>query len=290
MARLAASTRRFAQDAAAWIRQDVRALSSVLCHPFEAYRALRDVPERVAARRFAASAPGAPPAALAGPPGDLSNPLRAYFEQHREGRGLYKWLHYFEIYHRHFARFVGQQPHVVEIGVYSGGSLEMWQQYFGADCRVTGVDLLESCRAYAPPGVEIAVGDQADRRFWERFRATTPPVDILIDDGGHTPEQQRVTLEELLLHLKPGGVYLCEDILGGGNAFAAYVAGLADQLNVPRLAKLHRTESGLGCRTTGFQSRIGSIHLYPYVVVIERSPEPIAELASLRRGSQWHPH
>lgn len=54
-----------------------------------------------------------------------TNPLWEYFQAHKEGRGIFKWEHYFEIYHRHFARFVGRKVNVLEIGVYSGGSLEM---------------------------------------------------------------------------------------------------------------------------------------------------------------------
>src|SRR5580692_5380159 len=57
--------------------------------------------------------------------------LGAYFDAHASGPGLWKWRHYFPIYERHFAPFVGRQPHVVEIGIYSGGSLPMWLDYFG---------------------------------------------------------------------------------------------------------------------------------------------------------------
>ena len=35
---------------------------------------------------------------------------------------------------------------------------------------------------------------------------------ILIDDGGHTMEQQIVTFEELYDHINDGGIYLCEDV------------------------------------------------------------------------------
>src|SRR5580704_8369217 len=35
------------------------------------------------------------------------NPLLQYFDSHQSGKGIWKWRHYFEIYHRHFAKFVG---------------------------------------------------------------------------------------------------------------------------------------------------------------------------------------
>ena len=38
---------------------------------------------------------------------------------------------YFDIYHHHLREFRNQKVNILEIGVYSGGSLGMWQQYFG---------------------------------------------------------------------------------------------------------------------------------------------------------------
>ena len=51
------------------------------------------------------------------------------------------------------------------------------------------------------------------------------------NDGGHTTEQQQTTLEEMLPYLRPGGVYLCEDVCGRTNALAAFASGLVDELN-----------------------------------------------------------
>ena len=30
---------------------------------------------------------------------DPENPLRAYFDSYKEGNGIFKWYHYFDIYH-----------------------------------------------------------------------------------------------------------------------------------------------------------------------------------------------
>src|SRR5215467_6501501 len=49
-----------------------------------------------------------------------TNPLRKYFDDHSEGHGIWKWLHYFDIYHRHFQSFIGRDVHMMEIGIYSG--------------------------------------------------------------------------------------------------------------------------------------------------------------------------
>ena len=209
------------------------------------------------------------------------NPLSQLCSSYREGPGIWKWRHYFDIYHHHLAKFIGTEVAFAEVGVFSGGSLRMWKSYFGERCRIHGVDLDEATRAYHADHVSIHIGDQEDRAFWRQFRRDVPALDVIVDDGGHTPEQQRVTLEEMLPHLRPGGVYICEDIHSEGNAFSAYVAGLVDQLN-----SMHGTAE---VAPTPFQSRIASIHCYPYVVVIEKRMYPLSRLCADRYGTEWQP-
>jgi hypothetical protein len=78
----------------------------------------------------------------------FSNRLRDFFNARTSGRGIWKWLHYFDVYERHLRRFVGREVHIVEVGVYSGGSLEMWRDYFGDRCRIYGVDIQPACKTY----------------------------------------------------------------------------------------------------------------------------------------------
>lgn len=235
--------------------------------------------------KFAAAMASDFPAAA--PPPKTS--LEQYFDANQEGPGLWKWRHYFEIYERHFGKFVGRDVHVVEVGVYSGGSLPMWQQYFGPGCRVYGVDIEDACRGYEGPSVRVFVGDQADRAFWRTFRGEVPRVDIFIDDGGHTPQQQRVTLEEMLPHLAPGGVYLCEDIHAAGNEFAAYVAGLCDALNQNKGSGFHKDRQALEVPCSGFQRRVHSIHHYPFATVIEVRDSAVGRMSAPKHGTQWQP-
>jgi SAM-dependent methyltransferase len=197
---------------------------------------------------------------------DTCSPLRAYFEAHRQGRGIWKCLHYFDIYDRHFAGFRGREVHILEIGIYSGGSLQMWKEYFGTGCRVYGVDIDEECMAYEDMGIKVFIGDQADRSFWATVRQTVPKIDILIDDGGHHHEQQRITLEEMLPHLRPGGVYLCEDITGVPNHFASYLQGLASSLHSYSWEPLEMPSGLPGSKSIQaiFQQAIRAIHLYPF--------------------------
>ena len=212
---------------------------------------------------------------------DVENPLETYFFSHTEGRGIWKWTHYFDIYHRHFSKFIGREVRILEVGVYSGGSLAMWKEYFGAECVVYGVDIEEACKVYEDDSTHIHIGDQADRDFWRRFKETTAPVDIIVDDGGHETHQQIVTLEEMFGHLRPGGVYLCEDVVGRFNGFHSYVNGLA----------LHLNDKGPGSpsQANSFQRSVSSVHLYPYVVIMEKADKPVTGFISAKRGTEWQP-
>jgi hypothetical protein len=53
------------------------------------------------------------------------NRLTEFFDNRKSGQGIWKWRHYFDVYDRHFSKFRGQEVNIVEIGVFSGGSLEM---------------------------------------------------------------------------------------------------------------------------------------------------------------------
>src|SRR5262245_52207829 len=108
-----------------------------------------------------------------------ANALREFCENRKQGPGIWKWNHYFDIYDRHFHRFRGKEVHILEIGIFSGGSLEMWRDYFGPKAVIYGVDIEPDCRAYENKGIKIFIGDQADRSFWREFRRQVPNLDIV---------------------------------------------------------------------------------------------------------------
>ena len=214
----------------------------------------------------------------------ISNDLDDYFENHKEGHGIWKWKHYFEIYDSHFNKFRNEPVTILEIGIYSGGSLEMWKTYFGNKCNIIGLDIEESCKVYNEERVSVYIGDQADRSFWKKLRKEVKSVDIIIDDGGHLPHQQLVTLEESLDMLSPGGVYLCEDITGKFNPFLSYLDGLKRALHDDS-----QKHSKGGVQPNFFQKMIKSVTYYPFVVVLEKRDRELERLHSPKRGTIWQP-
>ncbi|MDP4099352.1 class I SAM-dependent methyltransferase [Paenibacillus sp. P96] len=199
-----------------------------------------------------------------------------YFSDNN-GRLIHKWMHYFDIYEFHFDRFVGKEINLLEIGVYQGGSIQMWKHYFGEQAMIYGIDVEPRSKLFEEERVRIEIGDQGDRNFWNQIKHSLPTFDIIIDDGGHTMEQQRVTFEELYPLLSPNGVYLAEDLhtsywseYGGGyrspNSFIEYSKSLIDKLNAwhsrtPELAVDRFTET------------TWSLTYYDSILVIEKRPQ-----------------
>ena len=232
-----------------------------------------------------------------GPPdigSDVDNPLVQYFADNRYRRGLWKWEHYFDAYHRHLDRFRGRDVYLLEIGIYSGGSIDMWRWYMGDRCTYYGVDFDPSCSAYASDQVSVLIGDQADRSFWGRVRESVPKLDVVIDDGGHRPEQQMVTLEEMLPHLNPGGVYVCEDAHGLRQPVIEFASGLVDELNrcttSPPDGFTVLPDQPFRLPASSYQRRVHSIHFYPFMLVIETRVEAGSDFVSRKQGSIWNPH
>ena len=209
------------------------------------------------------------PAPYHSDPGFLEN----WLDSRTEGPGVWKWRHYFPVYERHLGKFRGQEVHILEIGVYSGGSMQMWKQYFGDKAHIYGVDIEPVCRQYEDEQTKIFIGDQADTNFWNDVLAQVPRIDIVVDDGGHQTDQQIATLEALLPHIQPGGVFICEDINGKANPFLSYMDGLARQLHVHVRADEPepdpRVPPSTNLAASALQRLVDSIHLYPFMAVIE---------------------
>jgi hypothetical protein len=204
-----------------------------------------------------------------------TNPLEQYFVKNRR-RLIHKWIHYFDIYDRHFAPFRGKRITLVEVGVQHGGSLQMWRKYFGRRATVYGIDIDPNCARLAGRGIEIVIGDQEDREFLRSLRDRIGPIDILIDDGGHTMGQQLATFDELWPSIVDGGIYLIEDLhtsywtdYGGGylrkGTFIEFAKGLVDQVHA------WHAEDGSGLTIDNYTRSVRGMHVYDSVIVFDKA-------------------
>lgn len=149
--------------------------------------------------------------------------LAAMPEQNLEGLAIYqcyqrspyfsaKHSSYFQVYEELFSRYRGKAFTFVEIGVANGGSLLMWREYFGPQARIIGVDFNPEVKRFEADGFEIHIGSQADEKFWQDFFAQIGTVDVILDDGGHTNQQQIITAHQCIPHINDGGMLVVEDM------------------------------------------------------------------------------
>lgn len=160
---------------------------------------------------------------------------------------VHKWRHYLPLYDRYFSKYKQSDEPIVllEIGIWKGGSVEMWNKYFGADkCQIYAIDIDPHTLKFEQsfPNLKVFIGDQADKSFLNEVTKQIPSPHIVIDYGGHTMVQQINTFEVLYPHLLPGGTYLCEDLhtsyltgYGGGyknpSSFIEFSKNLIDSLH-----------------------------------------------------------
>jgi 23S rRNA U2552 (ribose-2'-O)-methylase RlmE/FtsJ len=208
----------------------------------------------------------------------MTNDLLRYFENNKK-RLIFKWMHYFEIYDRYFSKYRGTDVHFLEIGVANGGSLQMWKDYFGPKAKIFGVDVNPLCKQFEEDQIKIFIGDQADKTFLARLKKEMPRLDIILDDGGHTMEQQINTFETLYPHLAMNGVYMCEDThtsymkkYGGGvrrsGSFIEYSKNFVDALHAWHFEDAGKKDVPDLTKTTF------GVHFYDSIVVLEKRPIP----------------
>jgi len=107
-------------------------------------------------------------------------------------------------------------PHLVStMGVEGtpGASLRGWRDLFPR-ARIYGADI-DRAILFSDDRIETFYCDQLDadaiRSLWSE-PALREPFDLIIDDGLHTFAGNRSFLEHSIAHLRPGGLYIVEDI------------------------------------------------------------------------------
>jgi len=80
-----------------------------------------------------------------------------------------KYNNYFEVYDELLKEYRNKKIIFVEIGVFSGGSLFMWRNYFGKKARIIGIDLNPETKQFEKYGFEVFIGDQSKKSFWKNF-------------------------------------------------------------------------------------------------------------------------
>lgn len=190
-----------------------------------------------------------------------------------KGRLIHKWLHYFPIYERYLGAYRNTNFKMMEIGVFKGGSLEMWREYFGADATLFGVDINPDCAKYFDPPNQVRIGSQDDPAFLQSVVDEMGGLDVVLDDGSHVARHQQVSFDVLFPLLKDGGLYIIEDV---HTAYWApiYDGGYRRRGSAIELAKrlvddMHHWWHGRKFEEVS-KGDIAAVHFHDSIVVIEK--------------------
>ena len=201
----------------------------------------------------------------------------------------------FHNYTKVYADFFGpikNDPLVfMEIGIYKGNSVKLWESYFpNADLHF--IDNTPSYIEYHSKRSHYHFIDQTD---WYGLHALAQSIggefDIILDDAGHTMVGQIGSFQTFFQYLKSGGLYIIEDLhtsywqhFGGGGSVLApksgpgtcvfYLQSLVDDLNYAsartQCADEAKIPQDIRQTLNYFQDQIESLHFYRSVCIIKK--------------------
>ena len=141
-----------------------------------------------------------------------------------KGDAVFNKHNYTRVYIEYFRELRDQPVELCEIGLLhpqakrlSGGSLNcapslfMWADFF-YNGHITGFDI-DDFSAVKRDRLRILRGDQSNRDDLARLALPDGKLyDIIIEDGSHASHHQQVSLGYLFKFVRPGGLYIIEDL------------------------------------------------------------------------------
>jgi hypothetical protein len=115
------------------------------------------------------------------------------------------------VYEDLFLKLKDSATAILEIGIYYGGSILLWQEYFST-ASVHGVDI--SNIDLSSHSLNDRIKTFCDDAYSEKFIYSIEDkfYDVIIDDGPHTLESMRVFVSKYLSKVKDNGYLILEDI------------------------------------------------------------------------------
>ena len=131
------------------------------------------------------------------------NSLEKIYENYEGPYGFDHWKEYASHYEFHLDQVIQDLPktntfRMLEIGVQSGGSVEIWSSYFSSKrpFYYVGMDIDERCirSEDVKRNIFIEIGSQESPEDLLRICQKHGPFDFIVDDGGHTFEMMKISL------------------------------------------------------------------------------------------------
>lgn len=138
--------------------------------------------------------------------------LQEVYENHSfpDGRGDKGTAHsYIDIYGAQIPAEVGKS--LLEVGVYEGHSINMWNEYL-PNSKVVGLEIDLSRLGWESLKYQVILCDATDVAQVDGVLDGSS-FDYIIDDGSHRYEEQVSGLRNLWKYLNVGGKYFIEDVV-----------------------------------------------------------------------------
>jgi SAM-dependent methyltransferase len=229
--------------------------------------------------------------------------LAEWFRSHRQDRPgitqryVEKTNFFLPIYHRHLKALKARgNVRFLELGVQSGGSQQMFLDYFGATAHAYGADLEPRILDYPNSGgaygnITNFVGDLGNPKFLASLCRSIPRIDFILDDASHMAWHQILAFELLYPCLSPhGGVYMIEDLAEGPchpeqgridgrpcdepNELIRYMQRRAGEMILNCSSQQGKRGYSNCYPTNGWQMSTDSVHFYSGIIALQKVPYP----------------
>ncbi|KAI1694192.1 methyltransferase domain-containing protein [Ditylenchus destructor] len=192
---------------------------------------------------------------------------------------------YTRIYPMYFYRLKDEPIQLLEIGIFRGQSVRLWENYF-SKAELHFIDLPDH-RDYIEYYSNRSQYHFINQTHVDQLIAmanTSGPFDVIIYDAGHNMNEQILSFETLFPYVKAGGMYVIEDIFtsywkekGGLGSRDAPMPGpgttidflkkLVDHVNFVSASfgfeiPVSEAEEQLASKMSYYTRRINSIHFY----------------------------
>lgn len=201
----------------------------------------------------------------------------------------------FHNYTKVYADFFGpikNDPLVfLEIGIYKGYSVKLWENYFPR-ASLYFIDNNPDYIEYYSKRSNYHFIDQTDWKTLHAFaKSVAQEFDIILDDCGHTMVGQIGSFQTLFPYLRSGGLYIIEDLhtsywqsFGGGGSIqnpksgpgtcVYFLQSLVDDLNYTsaktECADDAKVPQSLRATLNYYQDQIESMHFYKSLCIIKK--------------------
>jgi hypothetical protein len=192
---------------------------------------------------------------------------------------------YLHVYERYLEPIRGFPITLLELGVKTGASMRMWKEYFPRG-DIRGVDINPDCRRHAEERITVHTLSQDDEHGLNSIADESGGFDVVLDDCSHINSLTIASHRILWPRLKPGGLYIIEDLgmsrvdysrVVNPDTFmdgelAANVARGVDPAH--RRADLTDRFEDIVQRMDNLHGDVRFLHFWPNIAIMQKCPTP----------------